>query len=129
MRRLAALALPLLVLAGCGNADPGPPTGGAVPHAGKPSALDPGAGVLGCLLAARIPAKRVSPQVIQVGTPTEAMKVFVARTEGEALTLQVRGEAEGAELVNRLLFYPGRGPEGEVDAIEGCVNAHSTDGT
>lgn len=132
MRRfISPLALPVLaaaLLAGCGSADPGPPTGGAVPKPQKPFAVDVGSGFVACLRAAKIPVNRTAPQVIQVGDPAQKMHVFVAQTPGAADVDQLQGRAEGAEVVGSLEFFTGNGTESAIDAIEGCVNAHGSDG-
>ncbi len=123
------LLLALGAFAGCGSADPGPPTGANVPRSEAPRALDPAPGTLACLVSAHLAARRVSPQVIQIGPAASRTRIFVAGTIGAAELDQLRGRAEGAEVADRLEFFPGHAPEGEVTAIEGCVNAHSTDGT
>jgi hypothetical protein len=131
MRRIPTpLALPVLaaaILAGCGSADPGPPTGSAVPKPQKPFATDAGAGVLSCLQSAKIPVVRTAPQVLRVGNPAAKMRIYIAQTTGAADLDQLRGRAEGAEIVGDLEFFTGNGSEGEIDAIEGCVNAHGSD--
>jgi hypothetical protein len=125
--RLALTGLAAVLLAGC-NADPGPPTGGAAPKPQKPFATDVGAGFVACLRSAKIPVDRTSPQVIQVGDPAQKMHVFVAQTPGAADVDQLQGRAEGAEVVGSLEFFTGNGTEASIDAIEGCVNAHGSDG-
>jgi hypothetical protein len=131
MRRTAIrLALPGLaaaLMAGC-SADPGPPTAGAVPKPQKPFATDAGGGFVACLQAAKIPFGRTSPQVIRVGDPAQKMHVFVAQTAGAADVDQLQGRAEGAEVVGSLEFFTGNGTEGAIQAVEGCVNAHGSDG-
>lgn len=126
---LPVTVLAAVVLAGCGSADPGPPTGSAVPTPQRPVALDAGGGFVGCLEGAKIPVKRTGPQEIQVGDPAQKMHVFVAQTSGQADLDQLQGRAEGAEVVGNLEFFTGNGTEGAIQAIEGCVNAHGGDGS
>ncbi len=133
MRRPLARSVPTLaalaVLAGCGSADPGSPTGAQVPHSERPASLDPATGTLSCLTDAHLDARRVTRQIIQIGPVAAGTKVYVAGTIGAAELDQLRGRAEGAEVADRLEFFPGSAPEREVAVIEGCVNTHSTDGT
>ena len=124
--RLLALALAALALAGCGGAvkvQPSTPAGSsALVSRGRVdspvTALDDH---LGCLQAAHLPVQALSPTSLQIGPapagPTIVFTPSLAASQG----LQIRGKAQGAEVIGTALVYPNQGSDGELATIGACL--------
>jgi hypothetical protein len=125
-RPLVVLAVAALGAAGCGSGRVDPPKPEKAARGGSAKPYDPASAVLGCLRDARIPVRPLRSGEFGVGAPAAGMRILFARTTGSAQLAQLRGEAEGAMVVNRVLFYVGRASDAKVQAVEGCVNANST---
>lgn len=108
------------VLGGCGGADAPPPRDPA--QAGKVFAFDPIPDILGCLGARGIRAKRTGPYEVRVEPFSDGMRIRFAPTPADADVTQLRGGAEGAEVVRRILFYVGTAPDERIERVEKCVD-------
>lgn len=134
MRRLLAVlgAGALLFLAGCGDdATRGPEQAGGPVGAGQEGggtsaaapAYDPRSAPLQCIGAARLPARRIGPADFEVGQPGVGPLVHYVATEGAAEDQQLKGKAEGAEVIGRALLYTRQASESELHAVEKCLNS------
>ena len=121
MRALRLLVLvPLLGLAACGARDAKPP--GNPVRAKHVYSFDPVPTMLGCLGGMKIPAKRTGTFDVQVGEPSQGMRIHVAPTPADADATQLRGDTEGAEVVGRIIFFVGTAPDDRIAPVEQCVN-------
>jgi hypothetical protein len=111
-----------VVLAGCGSADPGPPSASNAPHPAAPQAFDPVPAMLGCLGARGIKAERTGAYGVVVEPAAAGMRIRFAPTPADADADQLRGQVEGAEVVQRIVFYPGSASDAQLDPVEQCVN-------
>lgn len=133
MRRLLAVlgAGALLFLAGCGgDATRGPeqaggPVGSGQQGGGTPAgaqAYDPRSTPLTCVTGARLPGRRIGPADFEVGRPGIGPLVHYVATEGAAEDQQLKGRAEGAEVIGRALLYTRQATESELHTVERCLN-------
>jgi hypothetical protein len=120
---LVAVVLVAALATGCGSGEVKPPSPGAIARPQAKKTFDPTSGVLGCLRDAGIAVRPLRSGEFGVGSPALGMRIVFARTVGSAQLAQLRGDAEGAMVINRVLFYVGRAPDPQVTAVEGCVNA------
>jgi hypothetical protein len=122
----ALLALAGVVAGGCGSGKVNPPGPGKVARPERPSAYRPSAPVIGCLRAARVPVRDAGPGQFGIGSPASGMRLVFAETVPSAQLAQLRGQAEGAEVVNRVLFYVGRARDAEIKTVEACLDANTS---
>ena len=121
---LAAVVGLALLLPGCGSERLPVQSGGQnavvggsagfTPYQTRNTALD-------CIRGKGISARPVGLDVIEVGGPAGAQKIFFAADRGAATGLQVRGKAEGAEVIGSALYYVGAGDLGTTSVVEGCL--------
>lgn len=125
MRRpLAALTIALFVLAGCGSERQPSQSGGESPTLGgaygyKP--FQPRDRMLKCLRRKGVEALGVGQDVIQVLPLPASPRIVVAATPDAATALQVRGEAEGAQLMGYALVYANRASNRQIEQIQDCA--------
>jgi hypothetical protein len=120
VRRLGLLLVCVATLAGCKASDAPPP---AKPvHGAIQPAFDPVPDLLRCLGGKRIEARRTGPYDVRVGPEDQGMHIRVAPTPADADATQLRGRAEGAEVVRRIIFFVGTAPDNRVAPVEGCVD-------
>jgi hypothetical protein len=120
---LTAVAVVAGLAAGCGSGAVTPPRPAKIARSEPTKSFNPTSGVLDCLRGAGIAVRPLRSGEFGVGSPATGMRIVFARTVGSAQLAQLRGDAEGAMVINRVLFYVGRAGEAQVEAVEGCVNA------
>src|SRR3954451_1664361 len=121
MRRLVPLLVCAAALAGCKASD-APPPKTKVQGKIQPS-FDPVPDLQRCLGGKRIENERTGPYDVRVGPKGEGMHIRVAPTPADADASQLRGQAEGAEVVRRIIFFVGTAPDDRVEPVEGCVDS------
>jgi hypothetical protein len=119
---LTVLTVVAALAAGCGSSEVKPPHPGAIARSGPTKSFNPASGVLECLRGAGIAIRPLRSGEFGVGSPATGMRVVFARTIGSAQLAQLNGDAEGAMVINRVLFYVGRAADPQVEAVEGCIN-------
>lgn len=135
--RLRTRALPLLLgalaatgLAACGsNAHVStPPRAGIVKGAPgargggvKPDTSNPSASLIACLGQHRVGAHQAAPDDVAVDPPEAGIHVRFLGTDGDAQAEQIRGGADGAEVILNALLYTGRGTDAQLKTVESCV--------
>ena len=121
---LAALALAVLALAGCGAVKVQPTSAAGSSTLASRGRVDSPVTVrnhLGCLRDAHLPVQLVSPTRLQIGeAPARPTIVFTA-TPGAAQADQIDGSAQGAEAIGTALVYPNRGSDAEMSRIAACL--------
>jgi hypothetical protein len=122
--RSAALALcaAAVALAGCGSDNPAPPAADKAPHPAAPQAFNPVPAMLGCLGGRGVQAKQTDTYRITVEPASAGMRIRFAPTPADADADQLRGQVEGAEVVQRIVFYTGSASDAQLNPVEQCVN-------
>jgi hypothetical protein len=121
-RPFLALCAAAVALAGCGSANPAPPSPKDAARAAQPQAFDPVPGMLGCLGSRGVKAERIGPYEIRIEPRAAGMKIRFAPTPADADADQLRGNAEGAEVVQRIVFWTGTASDAQLEPVELCVN-------
>lgn len=109
----AAITAVAMILCGCSAV--------VKPAQGRGHVEDPRSGPLQCLLAHHLPAGDAGRSQIQIGSLPSGPTVQFEPSAGAADTLQVEGQARGAELIGSALLYTHGGSDAELNEIENCV--------
>lgn len=117
------------LVGGCGGSSgrpDKPPRPGNLGTQGSPSpqstGFDPAGDLVNCLRAAHITSHRTGPTEVLVDPPEAGVRVVFAGTIGEADFAQLRGKAEGAQVIGRALLYVGTASDDQLSKVEKCVN-------
>jgi hypothetical protein len=121
-----ALALTAISLAGCGSSvqvqPAASPTSSELASRGR---VDSPAtnmhNYLGCMRAGHLPVQSVSPTRLQLGPLPAGATIMFAPTPGASEADQIRGSAQGAEVIGSALLYPNQAPETALSVIEACL--------
>jgi hypothetical protein len=105
------LALPLVVLAGCGSDDAAP----SDDESDKPAAA------LTCFEEQGIDATRAGDTEIVVGDGPDAPRITFSLTAGESEAAQFKGDGEGAEQIGAALLYVNGGDDDLLEDVENCL--------
>jgi hypothetical protein len=91
--------------------------------AGRGQVADPRtqAGRLDCLRAHHLDVTEVGSTGLQVGPLPAGATIRFAPSSGAAEGDQIRGTAQGAEVIGSALLYPNQAPDSELHVIENCV--------
>lgn len=104
------------------------PTGtpGSSPSGGSLGAYDPVAAPLRCMRRKHVHAYRDGGNVIQVAPKATGPRVVFTSTQGDAQAAQIRGQAEGAEVIGPALLYVRDSSDGLIKVMEKCLDAGGT---
>jgi hypothetical protein len=124
-RAIALTGMAAAALAGCGSSFKAI-AGSNVP---APTAKPLGYGVVDqaplphtkCIRAAGLPAVRVGPSKIQVGTLPAGPTVIFAPDPNAAEAEQIEGQAQGAEVIGAAVLYVHGGSDAELATVEACL--------
>lgn len=103
-------------LTGCGSL--------TKPAGGRGAAVDPRTGppnYLGCLRASRLPVSESGSNRLQVGKLPSGPTIVFMPTAGIAEGQQIKGKAQGAEVIGAALLYPNHASGAELTVIENCL--------
>jgi hypothetical protein len=125
-RAIALAGITAAALAGCGNSF-SPVAGSSVPAA---TAKPLGYGVVDqaplphtkCIRASGLPAVRVGPSTIQVGSLPAGPTVVFAPDPNAAEAKQIQGLAQGAEVIGASVLYVNAAPDAELKKVEACLD-------
>jgi hypothetical protein len=119
------LALTALALAGCGSVQVQPASSaGSTKLASRGRVDSPATNMhnyLGCMRAGHLPVQSVSPTRLQVGPAPAGATIVFTPTPGASQADQIRGSAQGAEVIGSALVYPNQAPEPALSVIEACL--------
>lgn len=76
---------------------------------------------LACIRQGGLPATEVGRTGIQIGAAPGGPLVQFAPSPGTAQGDQMRGLAQGAEVIGSALLYPRQAPDRELQTIENCL--------
>jgi hypothetical protein len=116
----SALAMLALMLGACGSTNVHPQRAGASrgriddPRTSK-------ADRVACMQSDHLQVQEVGLAGLQIGAPPEGPRVVFTPTPGAAQADQIRGQAQGAEVIGSALLYPNQGSDQELAAIETCL--------
>lgn len=123
VRTGAALLLTALSIAGCGARVK--PLAGTIPPSRESAPRgridDPRQKHLKCLHQQGIQARKVGQTSIQIGAPGSGPRVIFEPTPGAAQSMQIYGEAPGAEVIGSALLYPDQAGGHLLTVVENCV--------
>lgn len=127
MRRALVLPLALLASAGlgaCGGSDAvTPPRPGVVgAHAVVPRPYNPMTNVVACLHGEGIATRPTAPNEVRLAPAATGMRVRLAITPGAADAAQLRGGAEGAEVIGSAMLFVGSASDAQIARVERCLN-------
>lgn len=117
LRALLAGGLAVVALSACAST--------VKPSQGRGRIDDPrtgGPNYLKCIRDRGLPAVEVGASDIQVGQSPVGPTIRFLPTPGAATAAQIAGDSQGAEVIGAALLYPNRGSNGELHAIEGCLD-------
>ncbi|HWF73882.1 MAG TPA: hypothetical protein VG186_11090 [Solirubrobacteraceae bacterium] len=125
-RAIVLTGMAAAALAGCGNSFK-TVAGSNVPAA---TAKPLGYGVVDqaplphtkCIQAAGLPAVRVGPSTIQVGSLPSGPTVVFAPDPNAAEAEQIEGVAPGAEVIGASVLYVHSAPDSELAKVEACLD-------
>ncbi len=121
----SVLAIAALALAGCGAVRVQPTAqAGSSTLASRGQVDSPLTDIrnhLGCMRDAHLPVQVVSPTRLQVGAAPAGATIVFDATPGGAQHDQIRGSAQGAEVIGSALVYPNQAPESMLSGIEACL--------
>lgn len=128
-RRLPALvagALCVVGIAACGTGPVRHPAKPAViaaakPTGAKPDTSNPSQSLISCLAEHKVAAHVSGPGDVAVDPPQAGVHVTFMGTDGQAQSAQLRGDAEGAEVILNALLYVGHGDDTLLKTVETCV--------
>jgi hypothetical protein len=124
--RWAAPALAVVALAGCGavKVQPTQPSGSTklVSRGRVDSPLTNMRNHLGCIRAAHVPVRVLSPTKLQIGGAPGGPTVVFTPTAGAAQADQIAGTAQAAEVIGTALVYPNQGSDAELTSVEDCLD-------
>ena len=121
---LAALTVAVLVLAGCGSERQPSQSGGQSASLGGAYTYEPYQPrdkMLKCLRGKGVKAVAVGQDAIQFLPLPASPRIVVAATPDAATALQVRGRAEGAQLMGSALVYANQASNRQIKRIQDCV--------
>lgn len=105
-----------VVLSACSSAVKPPHGRGAVddPRTKNPNRIT-------CLRSLGLPVTVVGQTGIQIGSLPAGPTIQFTPTPGVAQGLQIRGQAQAAEVIGAALLYPHQAPDSELSGIETCL--------
>jgi hypothetical protein len=115
-----ASALAVLALTGCGSTAVHP----RAPGASRGQIDDPRtakADRVQCLQNDHLPVQEVGLTGLQIGPAPAGPRVMFEPTPGAAQGAQLKGQAQGAEVIGSALLYPNQGSDAELAQIETCL--------
>jgi hypothetical protein len=124
-RRLLALAVAGLALAGCGavKVQPSAPAGSST-LVSRGKVDNPATDVdnhLACLQGKRLPVQVVSQTTLRVGPAPAGPTIVFTASPAVAQAKQIQGKVQGAEVIGSALVYPNQGSDGELASIGACL--------
>lgn len=124
--RLTAIPIVLLALtvAGCGSVRTADQSGGQDAVRGGAAGFkpfQPRDRLIECLREKGVEAVAKGEDEIQVLPASTGPRIVMAADPEAATALQVRGKAEGAELMGRALVYAGRSSDAQVEQVQDCL--------
>ena len=117
LKTLLAGGLAVVALSACGSA--------VKPSQGRGRVDDPRTGgpdYLKCIRDQGLTAVEVGATGIQVGQPSAGPTIRFLPTPGAATAAQIDGNTQGAEVIGAALLYPNGASNGELQAVEGCLD-------
>ena len=117
LRVLLAGGLAVFALSACGST--------VKPSQGRGWVDDPrtgGPNYLKCIRDQGLSAVEVGATGIQVGQSPAGPTIRFLPTPGAATAAQIAGNSQGAEVIGAALLYPNRASNGELQAIESCLD-------
>lgn len=75
-----------------------------------------------CMQSDHLPVQEVGQTGLQIGAPPAGATVVFTPTAGAAQADQIRGQAQGAEVIGSALLYPHQAPDGELGQIASCLS-------
>ena len=115
-KAMAAACAAAVVLCGCASL--------AKPQGGRGAAVNPSTGppnYLACLRANRLPVSERGSNKLQVGALPSGPTIVFEPTAGIAEGQQIKGKAQGAEVIGAALLYPNHAQSAELTVIENCL--------
>ncbi len=76
---------------------------------------------LACLQAAHVPVQAVSPTELQIGPLPAGPTIVFTPSPAVAQSEQIRGVAQGAEVIGSAQVYPNHGSDAELASIGACL--------
>jgi len=125
--RAAMVLSALLVsggLAGCGSVRTAQQSGGEDAVRGGAAGFkpfQPRDELLQCLRSKGADAVAVGSDAIQMLPAATAPRIVMQVEPAEAVVLQIRGKAEGAQVIGRAVVYAGRSSDSQVELIQDCL--------
>ncbi len=123
-RPLALVLVAGVLVAGCGSSRTPEQSGGpnAVLGGGaRATPYDPRTTPLACMRAKGLPAAIDGADAIRIGAGPGAPRAVFAPDGGTAQGTQIRGDAEGAEVIGSALLYTNGGGDTVLGKIEKCL--------
>ena len=111
-------------LAGCGSVRTAEQSGGEDAIRGGAAGFktfQPRDELLQCLRAGGAEAIAVGEDVIQMLPAGTAPRIVMQVEPAAAVVRQIRGNAEGAEVIGRAVVYAGRSSDSQVELIQDCL--------
>ena len=121
---LTTVAFAVLALTGCGavKVQPTTPAGSSkLASRGKVDAPVNMRNHVGCLRAAHLDVRVLSPTRLQIGPAPAGPTIVFSPTPGAAQAYQIDGSAQSAEVIGSALVYPNQGSDGEMATIGACL--------
>jgi hypothetical protein len=125
-RAILALLACAAALAGCGavRVQPTTPSGSAtLASRGRvDSPLTNNDNYLGCLQAARLPVRMVTPDRLQIGSLSTGPTIVFTPSAAVSQADQITGSVQGAMVIGTALVYPNQGSMTELNRIASCLD-------
>jgi hypothetical protein len=112
------LAVAAIALAACGGAVT------VKPPAGRGKVDDPRTAKnnhVACIRAQHLAVQEVGLTQLQIGAPPSGPQVVFEPSAGAAQAMQIKGQAQGAEVIGSALLYPDQAPDAVLAKIEACL--------
>jgi hypothetical protein len=117
----AALAF---AVAGCGAVKVQPTTPGGSSRLASRGSVDSPVKMknhLACLRDAHLSVQVISSTRLQIAPAPSGPTIVFTPTPGSAQGDQIKGSAQGAEVIGTALVYPNQGSDAELDTIGACL--------
>lgn len=96
-------------------------TRGHAPRPIKPDTSNPSGSLIACLAKRRVAAHPTSGNEVAIDPPEAGIHLRFVGTDGDAQSAQLRGDADGAEVILNALLYVGQGTDAQLKPVETCV--------